>query len=264
MKDDEVIILNTISAKTKYGEILQLTNLKIGDKYTLTIDGQERVFTIAGIVDNFEPYLEMTNIENPSIIQIVNDDTAETLNQTAFGFSLISIDTNSAYDIDKFLKEIDENQQSFFGINIYETRVSEESQRAITEIVAYSFVGLVALVSIINIFNTISFSVFLRKRELSILKSMGMSDKQINKMMTLEGIFYGLDSILYGTLISIAILYVIYLFMVETKLYLFNIPFRNILISIFVIYITIFVAIGSAKRKIKDCNIIETIKEENI
>ncbi len=86
----------------------------------------------------------------------------------------------------------------------------------------------------------------------------------MGKMMFLEGIFYGLDSIIYGNLISIAILYVMYLFMIDTKLYYFSIPWLNIGICALITYIVIFIAITNAKRKIKNRNLIDDIKNENI
>ena len=81
--------------------------------------------------------------------------------------------------------------------------------------------GLISVFSVINIFSTITSSILLKKREIAELKSLGMSNKQINKMLFLEGIFYGLNAIIYGVIISLIILYLMYLFMENTKLYLF-------------------------------------------
>ncbi len=124
--------------------------------------------------------------------------------------------------------------------------------------------GLISLFSVVNIFNIITSSILLRKREIAELKSLGMSNKQINKMLYFECVFYGLDAIVYGTLISLVILYIMYLAMIDTKLYLFSIPFANILISVMVVYIVIFISMKIAKRKIYKGNIIDEIKEENI
>ena len=96
------------------------------------------------------------------------------------------------------------------------------------------------------------------------LKSMGMSNKGISKMFTLEGIFYGLDSIIYGVLISLVILYIMYMVMIETNIYMFKIPWLNIGISALVMYVVIFMAMSFAKRKIKKQNIIDEIRNENI
>ena len=105
----------------------------------------------------------------------------------------------------------------------------------------------------------------LRKKDFAVLKSMGMSEKQINKMMRLEGIFYGLDSIFYGIVISLTILFVTYPRMgIDMMIYPFTIPWLNIGICVVAVYAVIFVSMKSAKKKIANKNIIDEIREENI
>ena len=45
---------------------------------------------------------------------------------------------------------------------------------------------------------------------------------------------------------------------------LFHIPWLNILICLVVVYATIFMAIRNARKKIKESNIIDEIKNDNI
>ncbi len=123
---------------------------------------------------------------------------------------------------------------------------------------------MIAISSILNIFNTISSSIILRKREFAILKSIGISEKQTNKMMLLEAIFYGIDAIVYGVIISIAILYIVYLILINTNLYSFEVPLISIILVIVTVYVSIFVAIVNTRRKLKKKNIIDEIREENI
>jgi len=104
----------------------------------------------------------------------------------------------------------------------------------------------------------------LRRRQIAMLKSMGISNRQINKLFILEGIFYGLDSLIYGTVIGLIILYIIYLAKVKINVYAFEIPWKNLAICFVTMYATIFISILSTKRKMKYFNIIDEIKKENI
>lgn len=70
-------------------------------------------------------------------------------------------------------------------------------ENKITQLVINTFMGLIAIISAINIFNVVSSSIILRKRDFAVLKSMGMNNKQTNKMLLIEGIFYGLDSLFF-------------------------------------------------------------------
>ena len=96
------------------------------------------------------------------------------------------------------------------------------------------------------------------------LKSIGMSNKQINKMLFLEMIFYGLDAIIYGILISLIILYVMYIALVEIDIYAFYIPIGNMLLCIAIAYTVIFLSFLCAKRKIKKQNIIDEVRNETM
>ena len=124
--------------------------------------------------------------------------------------------------------------------------------------------GLISLFSVVNIFNVITSSIELRKRDFAELKSLGMSEKQINKMLLLEGFFYGIDAIIYGALISLVILYIMYLIMTDTTVYAFKFPILNMLLAIIAVYLVIFIAMFFAKKKIKKDNIVEVIRNENI
>lgn len=186
--------------------------------------------------------------------------------------SKVYIDTNNINNTLQEIESIKENLRSntnntvnISTNNMYEQRMKQISETNAKRVIAYTFIGMIALFSIVNIFNTILSSVILRKREIASLKSTGMSKKQMNKMFLLEGIFYGLDSLVYGSLISTFILYMLY-YKDETisRLYAFNYPWKTLLIAIFIVYVVIFIAISKARKKLDEGNIIDEIRNENI
>ena len=54
----------------------------------------------------------------------------------------------------------------------------------------YAFIIILAAISIMNLINTMINSVHVRKKELGMMQAIGMSDRQLMKMLQLEGIFY--------------------------------------------------------------------------
>lgn len=269
LKEGEVIISNSIPKETKYGKVLKFANFEKGDKYTSIYKGKEMTFTVAGIVDDFGNYIETGNIIEPNINQIVNEETAKKMQISELQkFIYINIDTNKTKELENAINRINETKTNYeppiIGNNLYETRLSEESQKNITKTLLYSFVILFSAISILNIFNTIQSSIYLRKKEISMLRAIGMSNTQLKKMLVLECIFYGFDAILYSVILSLFILYVMHLFMVDTKLYSFSIPLINIAFASLVMYIVVFIAMNCAKRKTFKNNIISEIRTENI
>lgn len=67
---------------------------------------------------------------------------------------------------------------------------------AITTGGAYAFLGILGMICLLNMVNTMVHSVHLRKREIGMMQAMGMSDGQLVKMLQLEGLFYTAGTLL--------------------------------------------------------------------
>ncbi|MCT4605637.1 MAG: ABC transporter permease [Marinisporobacter sp.] len=68
---------------------------------------------------------------------------------------------------------------------------------------------IIGFIGVLNFMNAILTSILSRRREFAILQSIGMTHKQLNKMLLLEGLFYALStlilSILFGSILSVGI-----------------------------------------------------------
>ena len=143
----------------------------------------------------------------------------------------------------------------------------------IFQLLLYGFLILVILMSVVNIFTTITINILLRSRELAILKSVGMSDKQFDKMLRGENYIACLRSIIFGTVVSLILLFATKVIIDKGNV---NIDFRFIAdilgsinyialaISIILIYLITFVSTFFAKKSIKSQDIVEVIRRDNI
>ena len=96
---------------------------------------------------------------------------------------------------------------------LYNVYVILEQWRSLTFIIdvfTYVFVIMISLIAVANVFNTISTNIRLRRRELAMLRSVGMSDRDFKKMMNFECIFYGMRALLFGLPIAGIISWLIY------------------------------------------------------
>ena len=145
---------------------------------------------------------------------------------------------------------------------------SEKNQRSVFTLVAiflYGFIAVIALIGITNIFNTITTNMELRSREFAMLKSIGMTTKEFNKMIRLESFFYGMKSLLIGIPIGIVLSYLIFKALSSGSLMLkYELPIVGILISIISVFLLIFCIMKYSINKINKQNTIETIRNENI
>ncbi|MGX6445771.1 ABC transporter permease [Neobacillus sp. K501] len=148
--------------------------------------------------------------------------------------------------------------------NIYQNRQQEEQMILLMSVFTYGFITLISFISIANIFNTISTSISLRKREFAMLRSVGMTPKGFNKMIRYESIFYGVKALTYGLPISVLVMFGMHHSLDHTFEYGFTLPWMSILFVIVVIFLIVGSAMLYSIAKIKHENIIESLKQENI
>ncbi len=70
-----------------------------------------------------------------------------------------------------------------------------KSNIAMTSGICYAFLAILGAICIMNMINTMIHSVHVRKKELGILQAVGMSDKQLYKMLQLEAMFYTIGTL---------------------------------------------------------------------
>ena len=132
-------------------------------------------------------------------------------------------------------------------------------------ILLYGFIAVIALIGITNIFNTITTNMNLRQREFAMLKSIGMTTKEFNRMIHLESIFYGTKALIFSIPLGTLISYGIYLILSDGELIIkYQLPYTAILLSTLAVFLLISIIMKYSINKINKQNTIETIRNENI
>ncbi len=164
---------------------------------------------------------------------------------------------------DKLEESIEKIDQNIIIRNMAKKVKEEKAMILVTKIFLYGFIAVITLIGVTNIFNTITSNMELRQKEFAMLKSIGMTKKEFNRMINLETIFYGSKSLLYGIILGMIGTYFLYLaFSIKNNTFLF--PVAAIAISAIAVFILIFVIMKYSVGKINKQNTIDTIRKENI
>lgn len=176
-------------------------------------------------------------------------------------FNIISDNTNN---IDKLIKELDKYSNVNY-INIKESMKQANNLILVVKILMYGFISLVTLIGVTSVFNTISTSMALRKREFAILRSIGLTRGGFNKMLFFESLFFGMKSLIFALPVSIGVTILIHYSLADMmSISTIIIPWKAIIISIVSVFIIVLLTMMYSSSKIKKHNIIEQIREENI
>lgn len=131
----------------------------------------------------------------------------------------------------------------------------------IVQVFVYGFISLISLITIANIINTISTNISLRRKEFAMLKSVGTAPSGFRKMVSLESVFYALKAVIFGVPISVLVCILLNKMLGESSIpYQFD--YKLYLSVIIVVFAIIAVTMIYSVRKLKDDNIIETLKED--
>lgn len=162
-------------------------------------------------------------------------------------------------DIDEVLTGVD------YAVNNIEESVNMMNNLfTLIGIFLYGFIIVISLIGITNIFNTITTNMELRRQEFAMLKSIGMTKKEFSRMISLESIFMGIKSLVFGIPIGLILSYLIHHYLTLDSSLPYKMPVIAILIAVITVFILIFIIMKYSMNKINKQNTIETIRNENI
>ena len=171
------------------------------------------------------------------------------------------IDTNNSEQLTKDIASIDSD---LYVYDISKVAKEEKSMILVISIFLYGFITVITLIGTTNIFNTITSNMELRQKEFAMLKSVGMTKKEFNRMINLETLFYSTKALIYGTILGIIGSYAVHKSfskMYETS---FVLPYKAIIICIIFVFIIVYIIMRYSINKINKQNTIETIRKDNI
>ena len=108
-------------------------------------------------------------------------------------------DKNTVDEFQKWIQPLGDR----FGVKaVNHVQQMEEQKSSLLQmkILMYGFIVVVSLIGAVNIINTITTNLILRKKEIASLSAIGMTYKNIKRMISTEGILYGLYGSLYGAI----------------------------------------------------------------
>lgn len=150
-------------------------------------------------------------------------------------------------------------------VSIFSSAESYESQRnfaAMIKLFSTSFLILLTVISCANVFNVITTSLNMRKREFAVLRSVGMTVNKLFAMLCIENLRNGLLAILIGGISSLPLCYLIYKSIVVGAVIDFVFPLGAFVISSLAMFLIMFLTSLYGLWKIKNGDIIADVRND--
>ena len=250
----------------------RLYNYQAGDTIEFsTALYQDKVFSIeiATVTDKkpigFDGINQINATTNDPVL-IVSDelyDRYSKFQSSPISFYNLCIVTDDSEELAEYINRNYTN--SFSSLVNADTEVIEQTSiYTAISIFLYTFIAVMSLIGITNIFNTITTSMNLRQKEFAHLKSIGMTKKEFNKMIKLENIFIGVKALIIGVPLGIIFSYIVHLSFKTNVIMDYIFPISGVIVSIVSVFVVLWIITLYSLRKINKQNIVETIRRDNV
>lgn len=142
--------------------------------------------------------------------------------------------------------------------------IYQRNLRIMVDVFSYGFIILISLICVCNIFNTISTNIALRRRDFGMLRSVGMENRALRRMLKLECLRYGCIASLWGLPLGVAADYGIFRLTLSISHQTYQLPWWSIGIALGCSFGIVFASMAYALSKLKKDDPIEAIRMENI
>ncbi|UTT66467.1 FtsX-like permease family protein [Janibacter sp. CX7] len=169
----------------------------VGDTVKVTMGSSTKELTVVGFYD------EIQAIGSPEVLMSV--DTVEAMNGSAAdNWAFIFLDSGAdKAQVESDIEQIVDKQPL---VTLKDQAGYADEQRAsINQLLylIYALLGLAIVIAVLGIVNTLGLSVMERTREVGLLRAVGLSRRQLRRMITLESVTIALLGALLGIVLGV-------------------------------------------------------------
>ena len=216
---------------------------------------------VSAVVDDapFDFYSEPTYLR----IIVPKDVFDKVSNSDIFYTSadIILKDSNIDGEFEKWLQDIADSSNIRLS-NIIAANKQNNANNLQMKILMYGFIVVISLIGAVNIVNTVTTNLLLRRKEIASLSALGMTYKNVRGMILTEGVLYGLYGCLYGTFGGTVLCYISSMPMRDIMNFKWGLPLESIGLCAAAAIAISLVSVVKPLKRIKHENIIDVIRME--
>lgn len=251
--------LDTVQNELNTGLIVYepQNTIQIGDTVSLCLNGQMTEIEIVGMLSD-SPFFNSADVRTV----ICSEDTFRQLTGQS-DYTVIDVKlTNRATDA-----EINNIHRTYgVGYSFVDKRMDNSSTLSIYYCVwlfLYGFLALIALITVFNVINSISMSVAARTKQYGIFRAIGLSSRQLSKMIIAEAATYAVTGSIVGAVLGVVCNKFLFDLLIGRQWgdpWLF--PWRRLMVIVLIVLFSVAIAVHRPIRRIREMSIVDTISAQ--
>lgn len=258
----------------RYYHVEHMTDRKPGENIQLQLYSPENdkhselSLTVAGEITN-EQLKDYVSFYGENLWLIVNKSVGEKIRRLTQGDQMPVSETFFRWDgQDTALFQISEACESMNDVYLSKLHSSKQLSDAIVDIVNIllgCFVALTSVICLLNLFNSIRGRMEERRGDFAILKSVGMTDRQLRKMLLLENGSIIIKSLFLAVIVSVPLIALVYL--VLEKIFghiVLLFPTEIFILAAVIVFLAVLVITQYSLSKEKNIDLLSNIRKESM
>ena len=233
-------------------------DVQVGDNIVLTINDKSQTVTVAGILSD-SPLAREEGTET----FFCSEETFTALTGE-IGYTIIDIQfkNNASSEDVKTIENIFSNGGVIFSDNL--SRVQQQRNLYHTfAVLVYGFLSIIVAITIFHIMNTINMGVAAKMKEYGGMRAIGMSNRQLVRMIIAEAGTYAINGVIWGCIIGLPMHWVVYVSLI-TNIWgtTWSIPFIPLILIIAIVLLTSLLAVREPAKRLQRMSIVENINAQ--
>ncbi len=154
---------------------------------------------------------------------------------------------------------------SYLMMNDFAERFeSNRTLALVVNVFCLLFTVILALIAMGNVFNTVTNSLILRRREFAVMRSVGLSGRQFRRMIVDECVGFGLRGFVPGILVATVVSWLLYCVVTNSMTGLvFALPWTYVALALGMTVAAMLVSVAYGMHRCKADNVVEVLRADN-
>lgn len=233
-------------------------DVQVGDNISLTINNRPQIVTVAGILSDSP----LARVEGTETFFCSEATFTALTGETGYTIIDIQFENNASSEDVKAIESIFSNGGVIFSDSLSHVQQQRNLYHTFA-ILVYGFLSIIVAITIFHIMNTISMGAAAKMKEYGAMRAIGMSNRQLVKMIIAEAGTYAINGVIWGCIIGLPMHWIIYVSLI-TNIWrtAWSVPFIPLILIIVIVLFASLLAVREPAKRLQRMSIVENINAQ--
>ena len=233
-------------------------DVQVGDNISLTINNRPQIVTVAGILSDSP----LARVEGTETFFCSEATFTALTGETGYTIIDIQFENNASSEDVKAIESIFSNGGVIFSDSLSQIQQQRNLYHTFA-ILVYGFLSIIVAITIFHIMNTISMGAATKMKEYGAMRAIGMSNRQLVKMIIAEAGTYAINGVIWGCIIGLPMHWIIYVSLI-TNIWrtAWSVPFIPLILIIAIVLFASLLAVREPAKRLQRMSIVENISAQ--